>query len=455
LADRIELRHRLSPLAGNIERDGDRLTILRPSIEPLSFPAGSSRFADALMQLDGAGATHAELVAIAAQDGDANARDGIDVYLERFCFGQLLEWSITLDGEPLATVASLTSKFGPDETNTPPDTVELSRFAWIRRDDEGLILESSIAPGRITLSARGAALIGALAAPGSDDPDARGLAIALWRFGFFEDTAAEESPARRTWQFHDKLMHESSRHNRDTMAAGEAYKFKDEFPSPPAIKPDMDGAVVPLPAVDEAAVRHSSDSLLEVMSRRQSGYDYGDNTLTLADLSTFLYRVARTTDVIQGPGQELLSRPYPSGGSIHELEFYIAIRQCEGLQPGIYHYQGLTHRLHQLPDSATAAERMITVSARGMGQADNLPDTVISLASRTPRLSWKYNAIAYRLTLLNAGVVHQTMYLVATDMGLQGCANAVGDSRILADVTGLDPFEETSIAEFALSAGAN
>ena len=47
------------------------------------------------------------------------------------------------------------------------------------------------------------------------------------------------------------------------------------------------------------------------------------------------------------------------------------------------------------------------------------------------------------------------MYLVATDMGLQGCANAVGDSRILADVTGLDPFEETSIAEFALSAGAN
>jgi hypothetical protein len=38
---------------------------------------------------------------------------------------------------------------------------------------------------------------------------------------------------------------------------------------------------------------------------------------------------------------------------------------------------------------------------------------------------------------------------------MQGCANGLGDSRILADATGLDPFEETSIAEFALSARAN
>jgi len=58
--------------------------------------------------------------------------------------------------------------------------------------------------------------------------------------------------------------------------------------------------------------------------------------------------------------------------------------------------------------------------------------------------------MAYRVSLMNAGVVIQTMYLVATDMGLAGCANGSGNSRLFAEVTGLDPVSETSIGEFAL-----
>jgi hypothetical protein len=42
------------------------------------------------------------------------------------------------------------------------------------------------------------------------------------------------------------------------------------------------------------------------------------------------------------------------------------------------------------------------------------------------------------------------MYMVATDMGLAPCANGTGDSRLLQEVAGLDRFEETVIAEFAL-----
>lgn len=54
--------------------------------------------------------------------------------------------------------------------------------------------------------------------------------------------------------------------------------------------------------------------------------------------------------------------------------------------------------------------------------------------------------MACRATLMNGGVVFQTMYLVATDMGLAPCASGSGDSRLLAAARGLDPFEETSIA---------
>ena len=82
------------------------------------------------------------------------------------------------------------------------------------------------------------------------------------------------------------------------------------------------------------------------------------------------------------------------------------------------------------------------------------PQAVIVLASRLPRLAWKYEGIAYRLALLNAGVVIELMYLVATDMRLAPCANGSGDSRPFETATGLDPLEETAIAEFALGVPA-
>jgi len=34
----------------------------------------------------------------------------------------------------------------------------------------------------------------------------------------------------------------------------------------------------------------------------------------------------------------------PSGGALHELELYLAVRACENLEAGIYHYEAQTHR---------------------------------------------------------------------------------------------------------------
>jgi SagB-type dehydrogenase family enzyme len=170
----------------------------------------------------------------------------------------------------------------------------------------------------------------------------------------------------------------------------------------------------------------------------------------LEQLSEFLYRVARITRVIRGAEQDLLSRPFPSGGAIHELEFYPAVRACQGLEPAVYHYLGREHLLERLPGTAEAAARLCADSARAMAQPDRPPQVVVVLASRLPRLAWKYQGIAYRLTLVHAGVAIQTMYLVGTDMGLAVCANGSGDARAFAAATGLDPFAETSVAEFAL-----
>ena len=75
---------------------------------------------------------------------------------------------------------------------------------------------------------------------------------------------------------------------------------------------------------------------------------------------------------------------------------------------------------------------------------------LVILASRFQRMSWKYNSSSYHATLKNVGALYQTMYLVATAMGLAPCGLGGGDSELFCQATGLQFHEETSVGEFML-----
>ena len=51
------------------------------------------------------------------------------------------------------------------------------------------------------------------------------------------------------------------------------------------------------------------------------------------------------------------------------------------------------------------------------------PQILITISARFGRMSWKYSSIAYSLILKDVGVLIQTLYLMATDMALGGCAS--------------------------------
>jgi SagB-type dehydrogenase family enzyme len=282
-------------------------------------------------------------------------------------------------------------------------------------------------------------------------PAADPLLALFWRAGFLEPAGGPEPEARATWEFHDRLFHAASRGGRDAVPLGGTYRFLDRFPPPPVIRPPLSAEAIALPPPDLAAVAARSDRLAAVMDRRTSSREHAASPMALAALSEFLFRVARIIRVFADGGHDLMSRPFPSGGSIYEIEFYVAVGACRGLEPGLYEYRGAEHALRRLPRAGDGTRRLLADAARAMGRPET-PQVLIVLTSRLPRFAWKYEAIAYRLTLLNAGVAIQTMYLVATDMGLAGCANGSGNSRLFAEITGLDPLEETSIAEFTLGA---
>jgi SagB-type dehydrogenase family enzyme len=92
---------------------------------------------------------------------------------------------------------------------------------------------------------------------------------------------------------------------------------------------------------------------------------------------------------------------------------------------------------------------LIQGAATAAGSAA-LPHVVLILAARFARVAWKYDAMAYALVLKHVGVLYQTMYLVATAMGLAACALGGGDSDVFCAAAGTDYYAETSVGEFIL-----
>jgi SagB-type dehydrogenase family enzyme len=457
MKDSVRLDYRFNADVTSVERKGDRITLNIANWRPLSFTPKTTALADADMALTGPGAALARLVEIAAAAGEAaGAEPAFDYYVERFTRGRLLTWTIADDTGELARVEAQANRWRPRPDPPPAGDLHLCRFAYLRRDEAAVALYSGLARARILLGPRGLAALAELlarprpAAPGS-------FAEALWQTGFLDLAQPVESEARRCWEFHDLLAHEAGRTNREVAPVGGTYRFEGKFPSPPAIKPSMPGERIALAPVDATRIRQHSESLDAVQTRRQSIRRFASEAISRAALAEFLWRVCRTTGHQASEQQDVISRPYPAGGSINELEFYLAVRRCDGLEPALYHYDSHGHFLVRIAGSEATAAGIVgrSAAAMGLGEADQKPDVTIVIASRLPRLAWKYQGMAYRATLMNAGVVFNLMYLVAIDMGLAPCANGTGDSRQLEAATGLDRFTETAIAEFALSLPAN
>jgi SagB-type dehydrogenase family enzyme len=191
-----------------------------------------------------------------------------------------------------------------------------------------------------------------------------------------------------------------------------------------------------------------------VLEQRVSRREQGTQPITARQVGEFLYRVARVREVIAphpavATPHEVTSRPYPSGGGAYDLELYLTVGRCADLLPGIYHYDPLGHRLHELTDHDANVEALLR-AARIAAAMPVDPQILITLTSRFRRLSWKYSGLAYALALKNVGVLFQTMYLVATAMGLAPCALGGGDAELFASATGVDRFAEPSVGEFIL-----
>jgi len=275
----------------------------------------------------------------------------------------------------------------------------------------------------------------------------------LARAGLAVPRSHDDAPDLRLWNPPDLWLHSRSRRGNGGYAGAGFGRtgWAAPFVEPPAAdREHWAGTVVGLHRPDLATLGQSDRPLAAVLEERRSIRTYDDDNPIRADqLAELLYRCAaqrsRTTD----GGQARIGRPYPSGGGLYELELYPVVRHVGGLESGMYHYDPHAHQLCLVRAHGPETERMMR-DAMWSALAPAPPQVLIVVSARFGRLTSTYEQLAYSLILKHVGVLYQTLYLVATAMGLAPCALGAGDGTAFTDATGLEYTAESSVGEFML-----
>jgi putative peptide maturation dehydrogenase len=190
--------------------------------------------------------------------------------------------------------------------------------------------------------------------------------------------------------------------------------------------------------------------LYRVLEARRTGRLF-DPSLSMSreDLAALLfYTFGFRGSVSVGDHVMMLARTSPSGGGLHPIEAYPLVLRAEGIDTGLYHYNGRDHSLEPIrklnvADASALAERFTAGQTYFRDAA-----LLVILTARFPRTFWKYreHPRAYAVVLMDAAHLSQTFYLVSTELGLGAFVTAAINAREIDEELGLDGFSEGAVA---------
>ncbi|MGA7384436.1 MAG: SagB family peptide dehydrogenase [Methylocella sp.] len=401
----------------------------------------------------------------------------INLLVRRLASHGLLEYRLGRSriGEDLVVIEPQIPDYWP---RTPQlgnaDALVLSRFAYMRRRGNEIVLESPRAGALFKIcDPKIATAVAILSTPQQIKqlrrqdgfPGVEFLALLMDCQIVFKIDVAGKSGLRPTegdhnfilWDFHDLLFHTRSTEGRHANPLGGVYPHTDVISPLPAVRPSWPGEKIDLgrfsPAHPEAI-----SPVAKLLRERHSTRSFDDQRpIMVAELSRLLDGTARvlsrSNDKLDLDDGGHAVRPYPSAGASYELELYLAVDKCEGLARGFYHYDANAHALVPIGVPTHELEALLAGAAYAMG-APAVPQVLITITARFGRISWKYSSIAYSLILKDAGVLTQTLYLMATDMGLGGCAIGIANIDLFAKMTGIKFHVEGPVGQFAIGRSA-
>ncbi len=209
------------------------------------------------------------------------------------------------------------------------------------------------------------------------------------------------------------------------------------LPQPPLQKAYApDALLIDLPSPREVAL--GPTDLFELIERRQSRREYSDKPITLQELSFLLWATQGVKRIVRDGFATL--RTVPSGGSRHAFETYLAVNRVVGLEPGIYRYLALEHKLIHV---SSPPDLPAKVGKACFGQDFAGTAAAVFFWSCIPyRCEWRYAVAAHKTLAQDSGHVCQNLYIACEALGLGTVAIGSYHQEMADALCGLDGTDE-------------
>jgi SagB-type dehydrogenase family enzyme len=232
---------------------------------------------------------------------------------------------------------------------------------------------------------------------------------------------------------------------------------EDQFSDPEySLRVRRDGPRIPLPSPDVERLR--AVSLWDSLKARKSSRTFDGTPVSLVEISTLLHA---TFGEVHGPWTHLtehglrelgIRRTSPSGGGIHPSQAYLIAMQIEGLEPGIYFYNGDVNDLTLIKTIDLSASLPSYLGGQPFVSGAAAGVFVTSVLHRV----WKKypNSRAYRIPLLDIGHLSQTFHLVAAALGLRSWLTAAFDDEQISALLKIADYTENPFLFLAVGHGS-
>lgn len=205
------------------------------------------------------------------------------------------------------------------------------------------------------------------------------------------------------------------------------------LPQPPLSKPAKSSVIISLTKNFEDVIKNND--FLNLINRRTSKRKYSNESLSMEELAFLLWTTQGVKNII-GKQRKATMRTVPSAGARHPFETYLFVNLVEGLEPGIYHYLPLEHKLEFIKTIENQEDRLTKAYCGQSFLGNAAVDFVWTVIPY--RSEWKYSITAQKYALVDVGHVCQNLYLACEAIDCGACAIGAYDQVLTDELLDLD-----------------
>jgi SagB-type dehydrogenase family enzyme len=175
----------------------------------------------------------------------------------------------------------------------------------------------------------------------------------------------------------------------------------------------------------------------------------GSREPDLEALATLCYHAAGVTKRIRRGNREMEFRAAAATGALYHIDCYLVVRDLEGLDAGVYHFDPRAFALDVLREGD---HRGVLAEASRSEAVERAPATVVT-TSTWWRNAWKYRERTFRHAFWDSGTVVANLLAIAHALGLRAEAVLGFADEPVARLLGVDPAEEAPLELVPIGSG--